>query len=100
MRVVLFILLCFIHVTAGGLERERSELDSLILELEYSRRVLEYDPSYAIKVYEDSLRVEVAREQFADEVEDSMEPNKGWLIMTVSIGITAMGLFIISLAGI
>jgi len=91
--------MCIVFVCfSSGVERARSKLDSLTLELEYSRRVAHYDSTHNSKVFEDSIKVEVAKEKLADEIEDSMEPNHGWVWFTVCIGVSATVMSIITLA--
>jgi len=73
-------------------------LDSLKQELEYSRKVAQYDSSYQTKVFIDSVKVFTVQNQLADEIQDSMEPNHGWVWFTVCIGLSATILTIISIA--
>lgn len=98
MRTIILVLSLFVSIQAGGVERKRAELDSLKREWEYSRRMAQTDSSYAVKAFEDSIRVQVAEEDFADEIEDSMEPNHGWVWFTACIGVTATVMSIIMIA--
>lgn len=98
MRTLFLILALGFAVQAGSLERKRAELDSLKLELEYSRRMVEHDSTYASKVFEDSIKVAVVQGQYANDIEDSMEPNRGWVWFTVCIGLTATVMSIVTIA--
>lgn len=98
MRSFMLILVLFVVVQAGSLERKQAELDSLKLELEYSRKLAHYDSSAQSKVFIDSIKVVTAQNQLAEDVRDSMEPNKGWVWFTVCIGLSATAMTIITLA--
>ena len=97
MKTFMCVLILVSAVCAGSVERHRAEVESLQKQLEHSRIVFRQDSTYATKVFEDSIRVEIAKAQLADEIEESMEPNGGGVWFTICIGVSATILSIIAI---